>query len=45
MTPDNAGWYHAAYAVAGAILAGYVISLWWRARRVSAKGGADSRAQ
>lgn len=32
--PDTAGYYHAAY-VAGAILcAGYVASLWWRARRL-----------
>jgi hypothetical protein len=34
MTPENSGWYHAAYAVAIVLLAGYVVSLWWRAKRL-----------
>ena len=32
--PDNAGYYHAAYASAVVIYALYVASIWWRARRV-----------
>lgn len=31
--PDTSAYYHAAYVIAGAIYAGYVFSLWWRARR------------
>jgi len=33
-TPDTAAYYHAAYIIAGVVYAGYVASLWWRARRV-----------
>ena len=32
--PDTAGYYHAAYVAAGALYAGYALSLWWRARRL-----------
>jgi hypothetical protein len=32
--PDTASYYYAAYALAGVILIGYVLSLWWRARRL-----------
>jgi hypothetical protein len=32
MTPDNAGYYYAAYALICALYGGYVASLWWRAR-------------
>lgn len=32
--PDTTSYYHAAYLVAGALYAGYVFSLWWRARRL-----------
>ena len=34
MTPDNAGYYYAAYAVVFVLYGGYVASLWWRARNV-----------
>lgn len=34
MTPENSGWYHAAYIVAVVLLVGYVLSLWWRARHL-----------
>ena len=33
-TPDNAGYFHAAYLAAAAIYLLYAASLWWRARRV-----------
>ncbi|MGI9076357.1 MAG: hypothetical protein ACR2G6_03370 [Gemmatimonadaceae bacterium] len=32
--PDNAAYYHAAYALAATIYAVYAASIWWRARRV-----------
>ena len=32
--PDNAGYYHAAYALAATVYAAYGVSIWWRARRV-----------
>ncbi len=32
--PDNAQYYHAAYAVVAAIYLGYIASLRWRARKV-----------
>lgn len=32
--PDTAAYYYAAYVVAGLLLAGYVTSLWWRARKL-----------
>lgn len=31
--PDTAAYYYAAYAAAAALYAGYIVSLWWRARR------------
>jgi hypothetical protein len=31
--PDTASYYYAAYVAAGVLYAGYVASLWWRARR------------
>jgi hypothetical protein len=31
--PDTAAYYYAAYAAAGTLIAAYVLSLWWRARR------------
>ena len=34
MTPDNASYYYAAYAVAVAVYAGYALSLWRRRARV-----------
>jgi hypothetical protein len=33
MTPQNAGYYYAAYVVLGVLYAGYVLSLWWRAKK------------
>ncbi len=32
MTPDNAGYYHAAYALAVVIYGAYALSLWFRRR-------------
>jgi hypothetical protein len=32
--PENAGYYHAAYAAAAIIWTAYAVSLWWRTRRV-----------
>lgn len=32
--PDTAAYYYAAYIVGGALYAGYILSLWWRARRL-----------
>ncbi len=32
MTPDNAGFYHAAYAVAAVVYVGYALSIRVRAR-------------
>jgi hypothetical protein len=31
--PDNAVYYHAAYAAAAVLYGGYVVTLVWRARR------------
>ncbi len=31
--PDTFSYYVAAYALAGAVYGGYMVSLWWRARR------------
>ena len=31
--PDTAAYYRAAYVVAALLYGGYVLSLWWRARR------------
>lgn len=46
--PDTSTYYHAAYAAAAVLYAGYVLSLWIRARRVRerlrsmSRDGADS---
>jgi hypothetical protein len=32
--PDTTGYYHAAYIVAAVLYSGYLVSLWWRARRL-----------
>ena len=32
--PDTVAYYRVAYVVAGVLYAGYVASLWWRARRM-----------
>ena len=37
MTPDTSAYYYAAYAVLGVLYAGYVWSLWWRARNAKPK--------
>jgi hypothetical protein len=37
--PDNALYYHAAYATAAMLYAGYALSLIWRARRIRRKSG------
>jgi hypothetical protein len=37
--PDNAIYYHAAYVAAAVIFGGYAVSIWWRGRRVRARGG------
>ena len=34
MTPDTSSYYYAAYAVMGVLFTGYLLSLWWRARKV-----------
>jgi hypothetical protein len=34
MTPDTRAYFVAAYIVAAGLYAGYVVSLWWRARRL-----------
>lgn len=34
MTPDTSAYYHAAYVAAATLYGGYVLSLWWRARRI-----------
>ena len=43
--PDNAGYYHAAYVAAAVIYLGYGMSLWWRGRRLRARGGYGSGAK
>lgn len=35
MPPQNAGYMYAAYAAAGLIYVGYVLSIWWRARAIT----------
>jgi hypothetical protein len=41
--PDTSGYYHAAYAAAGILYGGYVLSLWIRARRVRERLHAATR--
>ena len=31
---NTAAYYHAAYVVAGTLYVSYIVSLWWRARRL-----------
>jgi hypothetical protein len=35
LPPDTGGYYRAAYVVAVVLYTGYVVSLWWRARRLN----------
>jgi hypothetical protein len=37
MTPDNAGYFHAAYIAAAVIYGGYIAVLWSRARALRAR--------
>jgi len=37
MTPENAGYYHAAYIAAAVIFGGYIALLWARARTLRAR--------
>ena len=39
MTPDNAGYYHAAYIVAAVIFAAYSASIAWRHRALRRRRG------
>jgi hypothetical protein len=32
--PETSLYYYTAYVAVGALIAGYVVSLWWRARRL-----------
>lgn len=34
MTPNTTAYYYAAYVAAGLLYTGYVLSLWWRGRRL-----------
>jgi hypothetical protein len=43
--PENAGYYHAAYAVALVLYAGYAGSLWWRRRRIRERREARHRIE
>lgn len=43
MTPDNAGFYHAAYVAAAVVYLGYAISIRVRARALRARLEAVSR--
>ena len=42
--PQNAGYYHAAYAVAASIYSLYALSLWRRRRGVRARRAAQATA-
>jgi len=35
--PDNAGFYHLAYAMAAGIYAAYALTIYWRWKRVRSK--------
>jgi hypothetical protein len=37
MPPDNGGYMVAAYVVTAVILVGYVVQLWWRAKKAAEK--------
>ena len=44
MTPQNAGYYYAAYAILAVLYVGYVVSIWYRARKLgSRESGVGSR--
>ncbi len=43
--PDTAAYYHAAYIVAGGLYTGYVLSLWWRARRTERSSATAERRE
>lgn len=49
MTPDNAGYYHAAYVATAIIYVAYAASVWWRgvclARKEQAGGGAGTESR
>jgi len=36
--PENAFWYHLAYAVALVVYASYALSIWWRRRWLRRRG-------
>jgi hypothetical protein len=33
--PDTSSYFRAAYVIAAALYTGYMLSLWWRARRLN----------
>ena len=41
--PENAGYYHAAYAAAAAIYTLYALSIWWRMRALRGRRERDER--
>ncbi|HEY7876703.1 MAG TPA: hypothetical protein VIC55_00680 [Gemmatimonadaceae bacterium] len=41
--PNNAGYYHAAYAVVAVVYGAYALSLWVRRRRAQEKLGRGGR--
>lgn len=43
MMPNNAGYYHAAYAIVVAVHAAYAASIWWRRRAVRSRLDAAAR--
>ena len=40
--PDNAGFYHAAYAISGVIYVAYAIALYLRRKRIQENGRSDN---
>lgn len=44
MIPNNAGYYHAAYAIVVVVHAAYAVSIWWRRRGVRARLDAATRS-
>ncbi len=43
MTPQNEGYFHAAYLIAALLYGGYAVSLWWRARAVASRPRSGER--
>ena len=39
MTPQNAGYYHAAYIIAVVLYGSYAVSIWVRRRAIRRRGG------